>query len=42
MNLHEGAVSLNDDILLGAKLEDGRLLLVNVWMEENLSLITNN
>jgi hypothetical protein len=36
MNLHEGAIGLDDDILLGAKLEDGRLPLVNVWMEENL------
>lgn len=36
MNLHEGTVSLNDNILLGAKFEDGQLLLVNVWMQENL------
>jgi len=36
MNLHEGAnIGLDDDVILGAKLEDGRLPLVNVWKEEN-------
>jgi len=39
MNLRKGAIGLNDDILLGAKLEDWRLLFENVWMKENLQLM---